>query len=152
TLRVWEAATGRPLHLFAEKYVDYYVDYYAIAWSPDGTTIAAAGDDPLHGGKAGIRFFDLKTGAETKRLGGHTQPAYFLSFSTDGKLLVSVGPGQVIHWDAASGAKLSEWKLQRTAAIDLSPDRRTLAWVDGDSEDRTVHLSDAVTGHEFGRL
>jgi len=152
TLRVWEATSGRQLHVFSEKHADYYVDYYAVAWSPDGSTLAAAGDDPLHGGKAGIRFFDLKSGKESKRLGGQNQPAYYLAFSADGKVLVSASPGQVIRWDLTNGAKLSEWKLGRTATFDVSPDRKTLAWVDGDSEDRTIHLGDAATGQEIRRL
>jgi WD40 repeat protein len=152
TIRVWEAAGGRQVQVFSEKHADYYVDFYAVAWSPDGLTLAAAGDDPLHGGRAGIRLFDLKSGKEIKRLGDQNAPAYFLSFSSDGQTLISVGPGEAIRWDVASGQKMSEWKLNRTAALDISPDRKFLASVDGDSEDKTVHLCDTVTGKEIARL
>jgi WD40 repeat protein len=152
TVRVWDAATGRQIYIFSEKHADSYVDFYALAWSPDGLTLAAAGDDPLHGGMAGIRLFDLQTGKETKRLGAQMAPAYFMAFSSDGKLLVSVGPGQAIRWDLLTGKILSEWKLDRTAALDISPDRKLLALVDGESEDKTVHLCDAASGKEIVRL
>src|SRR5437764_896624 len=61
TLRVWDAITGQQLHLYLEK----DVVYYALAWSPDSSMIAVSGDNPLHSGNAGIRFFDLKAGKET---------------------------------------------------------------------------------------
>jgi WD40 repeat protein len=152
TLRVWDAASGRQLHLFYEKSADFSIDYYAVAWSPDGRTLAAAGDDPFHGSKAGIRFFDLNTGKESERFNCSSPPPYFLAYSSDGKLLVSVCPGQVVRWDLASGEMLSEWKLDRTAALDISPDRKTIAWVDGENEDKTVHVCDIVTGQEIRRL
>jgi WD40 repeat protein len=148
TLRVWEAASGKLVHVFSEK----HVDFYAVAWSPDGLSLAAAGDDPLHGGKAGIRFFDLQSGKEIKRLTGHNQTAYFLAFVAEGKILMSVSPGQVIRWDATSGDRLSEWQLERTAAVDVSPDGQTLAWVASDGEDKTLHICDAATGQERRRL
>ena len=92
TLRVWEAASGRQLHLFCEKGADFSIDYYAVAWSPDGQTLAAAGDDPFHGGKAGIRFFNLRTGKESERFNCSSPPPYYIAYSSDGKLLVSVSP------------------------------------------------------------
>jgi WD40 repeat protein len=148
TCRVWEADTGRLRHLFAER----DVDYYAVAFTPDGTTLAAAGGDPFHGGNNGVRLFDLATGQETGRLAGHHQPAYALGFTPDGKTLLSVSCDQVIRWDVATGNKLTEWKLHTTAALSLSPNRTTVAWVDGETEDRSVHLSDAATGKETARL
>ena len=58
----------------------------------------------------------------------------------------------MIRFDLAGGSKLSQWKLRSTAAVALSPDRATVAWVDGETEDRTIHVCDAVIGQELHRL
>jgi WD40 repeat protein len=148
TLRVWDAATGRQVHLFQEK----DVDYYAVAWSPDGTTLAAAGGDPFHGGNASIRFFDLATAKETLRFDGHLQPAYSVSYSPDGKTLISMSCDQVIRWDAGTGVKLDEWKLPTTAALAVSPDRAALAWVNGETESKVINVGEAATGKMIRKL
>src|SRR5205823_11030202 len=95
---------------------------------------------------------DPSTGDVIARLHGHNQPAYALGFSPDGKTLVTISYDQVIRFDRASGAKLSEWKLRSTAALALSPDRTSVAWVDGETEDRAIHICDAVSGKEIHRL
>src|SRR5262245_18362 len=42
TVRVWEAAGGRQVHLFHEG----DCDYHAVAFAPDGKTLAASGAEP----------------------------------------------------------------------------------------------------------
>jgi WD40 repeat protein len=148
TLRVWEAATGKLQHQFSET----DIDYFALAFGPDGKTVIAAGGDPFHGGNADLRCFDLTTGKEQKRFAGHTQPASAIACSVDGKTLLSLSAEQAICWDAATGNKLYQWKHRTTATLAIAPDRKTLAWVDGESEDRVVHLSDAATGKELRKL
>jgi WD40 repeat protein len=145
TVRIWEAKTSRQIHLIQEK----DVDYYAVAWAPDSMTLAVAGGDTFHGGKAGIRIFDVKTGHETKCLDGHNQPAYCLAYSSDGNTLISVSHEQVLSWDMARAEKQSEWKLGSTATLAVSPDRTTLAWVDAEAEDKMVHLAHAADGKEL---
>src|SRR5262249_10091460 len=142
TCRVWHADCGRLQYTFAEK----DVDFYAVTFSADSTSLALAGGDPFHGGNTSIRLLDLSSGTVIAPLDGHNQPAYALGFSPDGKTLLTVSCDQVIRFEVASGAKLSEWKLRSTAALAMSPDRAMVAWVDGESEDRSVHLSDAATG------
>jgi WD40 repeat protein len=148
TCRVWDADSGRLVHLFQEK----DVDYYAVAFSPDSTTLIAAGGDPFHGGNGGLRVFDLKTGLEIQRLEGHEQPAHSITITPDGRTILSVSCDQVIRWDAGTGAKLTQWRLRSTASLAVAPDRLTMAWVDGESEDKTVHISDTSTGKELTRL
>jgi len=148
TCRLWEAGTGRLHHHFTEK----DLDFYSVAFSPDNATVAIAAGDPFHGGNTGIRLLDVRTGKVLSRFEGHHQPAYNVSFSPDGKTLLSVSCDQVIRWNTATGNKLSEWKLPTTAALSVSPDRTALAWVDGETEDKTIHLADAATGKEFKKL
>jgi WD40 repeat protein len=148
TLRVWEAATGRLL--FQVREMD--TDYYALAFSPDSKTLAVAGGDPYRGGNSALRLFELSTGKEKQRLVGHTQPAYEVAFAPDGKTILSLSAEQAICWDVASGDRLQQWKNRSTAALAIAPDRKTVAWVDGESEDRFIHLTDAVTGKELTKL
>jgi WD40 repeat protein len=148
TLRVWEAVTGKLLSCFRET----DIDYYALTFAPDGKTLVAAGGDPYHGGNAALRFFDLTAGKEKKRLAGHAQPAYAVAFSKEGKTLVSVSSDQVICWDVATGNILHQWKHRTTAALAIAPDLKTLAWVDGENEDKTIHVADVATGKEIAKL
>src|SRR5439155_31315 len=148
TCRVWDAQSGRLHCTIAEK----DVDFYAVAFSADSTTLAVAGGDPFHGGNTGIRLFDVATGERTGRLLGHEQPAYALGFSPDGKTLLSISCDQVIRFDLAGGSKLWQWKLRSTAAVALSPDRATVASVDGETADgKTLALAglDAQVIHRW---
>jgi WD40 repeat protein len=146
--RVWDAASGKLLHVCQEK----DVDYYAVAFAPNSDKLLVAAGDPFHGGNAGLRIIDMKTGLETQRLSGHDQPAYALAFASDGRAAISVSCQQVIRWDLSTAGRVSEWQLRSTAALAISPDRTTLAWVDGETEDLHVHLSDAAAGKEIRKL
>src|SRR5262249_45431099 len=60
--------------------------------------------------------------------------------------------GQVIHWDVAKGKPLNEWSLRSTAALAIAPDASMLASVDGETEDKNVHLWDVATGQKIDKL
>jgi WD40 repeat protein len=70
----------------------------AIALSPDGKVLAMG---KLYG-DACVRVWDVDTAKERLADAGHRGPAK-LSFSSDGKKLVSSGAGQVFQWVLASG-------------------------------------------------
>src|SRR5207247_654115 len=53
----------------------------AIAFSPDGKTLASGGGDRT------IKLWDVTTGVEQAFLAGHTGPVWSLAFSPDGKTL-----------------------------------------------------------------
>src|SRR5262249_36054900 len=59
----------------------------AIAFSPDGQTIASAGTDKE------IRLWEADTGKDIRTLDGHKGPVATLAFSPDGKYLASAGMG-----------------------------------------------------------
>jgi WD40 repeat protein len=149
TIRVWESGTGKLRQQFQEK----EVEYHAVAFTPDGKTLAGAGGDPLKGGNTSIRLWDVATGREIRRLHGHQQPAYALAFSPDGHMLVGVSCDLVICWDVANGTEMHRWShLRATAALAVSPDRKLLASVGGETEDRAIHLWDVTTGKELHTL
>jgi WD40 repeat protein len=90
-VKVWEVASGRCLHTLE----GHTGQVRAVAFSPDGSRLAAARNDPA------VMVWDVVTGRPTLRLRGHVQGVYALAFSPDGRLLVSAsGDGTVRLWEA----------------------------------------------------
>jgi WD40 repeat protein len=118
----------------------------ALAFSPDGATLAT------HGGA--LQLWDVKTGRQRGRDGGHVGDVIGLAFMPDGRTLISQGRDRTIRWwDLKSGKE-----TRRTACFPttpagcmvLSPDGRVLAYGRGYPGD--VALLDAATGRELRRL
>src|ERR1700722_925711 len=106
---------------------------YALAFSPDGKTLATAGYDRL------IHLWDVSPGqtktpvvVSTPRLTlkDHSDTVYGLSFHPDGALLASVGADRAVKvWEIATGKRLytlsdpTDWVY----CVSWSPDRKHLA-------------------------
>jgi WD40 repeat protein len=76
----------------------------AIAYAPDGKTIAVGGSDRY------IYFFDAATGAPAGRLEGNTKPIGTLAFSPDGRFLVAGEKyGALRVWDVQGRKLLKEF-------------------------------------------
>jgi WD40 repeat protein len=109
----------------------------AVAVSPDGSTVAAGGDDTL------IRLWNTADHRLLATLSGHTSPIFAIAFGKDGTLASADYGGQVIVWAAGS--------YRRAATIDtlggsiatlaFSPDGKTLATAHNDG----VRLWDLAT-------
>jgi WD40 repeat protein/tRNA A-37 threonylcarbamoyl transferase component Bud32 len=96
----------------------------AVAYSPDGRTVASAGDDKV------ARLWDAVTGQERAQLIGHTEAISAVVFAPDGKTVATVaGDGTARLWDAETGKALGilwqETNSLRAAA--MSPDGQFLA-------------------------
>jgi WD40 repeat protein len=133
TIRLWEIATGRPIHQIYLK-----SSVFAIALSRDGVLAVGCED-------RSIRLFEAKTAKPLKTLQGHqdTVPgkdSYFppgtfrgvssLLFTDDGKTLISGGyDGTVRLWDVATGKQIDQLTLagHRVHCLALSHDGKTLA-------------------------
>ncbi len=85
-LRLWDAATGEPRATLK----GHESTVYAVAFSPDGKTLASAGVDPLNPGRPGVlRLWDAATGEPRATLKGHAGAVHAVAFSPDGKTLAS---------------------------------------------------------------
>ena len=119
---------------------------YAVAFSPDGRTLATAGRD----GK--VRASDVAAGKVLRVLGAHFSWPEVIAFSADGKRVASGGQDGVIRvWDAAAGGEsvptgghgYGVWRA------DISADGKTVVTEAGD---RVIRVWDPATGAERRRI
>ena len=118
----------------------------SVAFSPDGKTLASAGNDKT------IKLWDTATRQGLATLLGHSDLVKSVAFSSDGQILVSVSrDGTVKLWDIATRKQLVtlELDLSYFASVAFSPDGQTLAFA---SYDREVKLWDLATRKEVGTL
>jgi WD40 repeat protein len=114
--KVWDVDTGKELVALG-KHPAWVI---AVAFSPDGKTVAAANA----GKEAQVKLWDVATGKERFTLKGPTGGYSSLAFSPDGKILAVAGEDDRDGNNAASVVRL--WNAatgQQIAALDLQGDR-----------------------------
>ncbi|QEL20665.1 WD40 repeat domain-containing protein [Limnoglobus roseus] len=153
TLSLWDTVSGQRLR----KFIGHEDPVDAIAIAPDGKRMATSGAPrayfrtpfPGYAGDAGIRVWDVETGAQLATIKG---PAGALAYSPDGLLLAAGVDGIDSHLrllDAASGQEVRQLKGRGPQKAAFTPDGRTLVTV---GRDKVVRLWDVATGAERRRL
>jgi len=118
----------------------------AVAYSPDGSTLATAGDDNT------IRLWNPTTGQQAHQLTGHQGGVRAVAYSPDGSTLATAGnDGTIRLWNPTTGQQTHQLTgHQRPVnAVAYSPDGTTLATA---GYDNTIRLWNPTTGQQTHQL
>jgi WD40 repeat protein len=130
TVVVWDLAPTRKGLLPDKRTLNHEQQLRYVRFSPDGKILAAADE----GGR--VRLWDPLTGQLLREIAAHPLPAYGLTFSKDGRTLVTCAGnwrdkthGEVKFWDVATGKQTGELPRQEQAVwcVAFSPNNDLLA-------------------------
>jgi WD40 repeat protein/uncharacterized caspase-like protein len=142
-IKLWNLETGKQTRSLDYNY-KIVKAINAIAFSPDGTTLAS-GDDIENT----IKLWNVETGQQTGLLKGHTSWIHSLAFSPDGTTLASGSEDNTIRlWNVKTERQIKPLegheKGVKTLAFSPSSNGKTL--VSG-SKDGTVRMWDVAAGN-----
>jgi WD40 repeat protein len=124
---------------------DWAPSHDALAWSPDGQTLASAVVQT-------IDLWHASTGMRRLALKGHGAGIRRLAFSPDGQVLASGGrDGTIGLWQATTGKLLAQWQGHRRelASLAFADDGKSLASV---GLDASFAVWEVPTGKELQRF
>jgi WD40 repeat protein len=133
-VRLWDVPNGQARATLSGNGVGYI---YSLAFTPNDTQLAA-------GTQEEIILWDLATRKLVRRWASRGN--YRLTFSPDGRTLVSLGGRGMRLWDVASGRPLHSYPGHQgdVASIAFSPDGKLL--VSNSWDEKTLRLWETTTG------
>ncbi len=129
-IALWNVVARHPIRYFESGAT-------ALAFSPDGTRLAAATLNRT------VLIWDTASGAEIATLEGHSEPVTCVAFSPDGLSLVSGSDDRSIRlWDAVSGQQRGVVELDsQVKSLAFSPDGDTLFTGNGNASCYQIEMS-----------
>lgn len=122
----------------------------AVAFSRDGSLLAAAGGLPARSGE--VKIWDVAARKLVSTIQGHSDCIYAIAFSPDGKSLATAGYDKLIKlWDIASAKEIRTFKdhIDAIYALTFTPDGRRL--ISG-AADRTIKIWNVESGERLYTL
>jgi WD40 repeat protein len=159
TLRLWDPATSEQLRRIesdaagndstfaSSSQFRTNRGFPAVAFSPDGKTLATAGRDHT------LRLFDVASGSEVRPIQGQFDTVDAVAFSPDGsRVWTMAGDRNLRAWNTTTGREVRtlETSVGLPLCVTFSADGRLAAT--GGERDRTAHFWDLATGKELQRL
>jgi|GEM_PF-183355 len=141
TIKIWDAESGilkKTIQRTAESYLS---SINAVAYSPDGKTLAV-----VESGESSVMFFDAITFDQPRRLATKLEDIQTLVFSPDNKNVAVAGYDRTVKLlSVSTGAEIRQFTghTDNITTLAFSADGRTLA---SGSEDKTVKLWSVDTG------
>jgi WD40 repeat protein len=140
-VRLVDAASRKPVATLLAGHADAV---RAVAFSPDGKLLAAAGGLPARSGE--VKLWDVASHSVVRTISGHADCIYAVAFSPDGSTVATASYDKLIKlWDAATGREVRTLRdhIDAVYALAFTPDGKRL--VSG-SADRSVKVWDTATG------
>ena len=165
---VWQTETGEQ----SPPFTGHEGPVYTVAFSPDGASVVSGGYDRRvliwkPGDVQPYRYDNLASkesidpGAKYRALDGHTSVVRSVSYSHDGKLILSGGQDHTVKvWDAESGKALKTFRghdemvsacafsMDDKAILSASHDTHVKKWSIVDYEEIRVLRGRLLEGHE----
>jgi WD40 repeat protein len=141
-IRLWDVSTWQEKCRFAG-----HVGIHSIVFLPDGKTLISGG-----GHAPTIRWWNIDTGREIRRLDKVLDHSRLLALSPDGRRIAGVVAPGVLHiWDAVTGKEVNQTVLVKEPdygiwSMSFSPDSRTLAC--SNAVGKRTRFFEADTGRE----
>ena len=134
-IKLWDTQTGENVGILKEPPDSAYGSFSCLAYSPDGKTLALAGEAPL------VRLWDVASGQIIAHLRQDLFQIHCVAYCPDGRRLVSAagrgvfdqsrkdGDPSVRLWDLATGKSriLFRERPNGFRVVAISPDGKTLA-------------------------
>ncbi|HEV3443551.1 MAG TPA: WD40 repeat domain-containing protein, partial [Gemmataceae bacterium] len=143
-VQLWDVAKGTELATLKADPAKFAY----VAFSPDGKTLAAAGESGKNDSKGVVTLWDVDTHKQKLDLTGYSGSIFCVAFSRDRKLVAvggghfasngQAGAGEVTLWDATTGKEKATFKagegegrgddfIELVWSLAFSPDGKTLA-------------------------